>query len=113
MFIFVEDNVVLVIRRTKYVILDTTQSTLFEDRFSTEHGSNLQTLLFGLYRTGPSCLPLFQKFSTVLHPPVPSRYDNLLHQLNTLKALYKRDQFMDECLGIKHRLATSLSFLRK
>jgi hypothetical protein len=71
------------------------QGVHLEDRFSTEDGSNLQTLLFGLYRTGPSCLPLFQKFSTVLHPPVPSRYDNLLHQLNTLKALYKRDQFMD------------------
>ena len=88
-----------------YFIID---NNLFEDRFSTEDGSNLQTLLFELYRTGPSCLPLFQRFSTVLHPSVPSRYDNLLDQLNTLKALYKRDIFVeyDEniCIIIKERL---------
>ena len=88
-------------------------NNLFEDRFSTEDGSNLQTLLFGLYRTGPSCLPLFQKFSTVLHPPVPSRYDNLLNQLNTLKALYKREQFKNECLCRKRRLATSLKLFKE
>jgi hypothetical protein len=76
-----------------YFIID---NNLFEDRFSTEDGSDLQTLLFELYRTGPSCLPLFQKFSKVLHPPVPSRYDNLLNRLNTFKRLCKGEQFTDE-----------------
>jgi hypothetical protein len=44
---------------------------------------------------------------------VPSRYDNLLNQLNTLKALYKREQFKNECLGIKRRLATSLKLFKE
>ena len=93
-----------------YFIID---NNLFEDRFSTEDGSNLQTLLVELYRTGPSCLPLFQRFSTILHPPVPSRYDNLLNQLNALKELDIYEQFMNESLGIKRRLVTSFKLYKK
>jgi tetratricopeptide (TPR) repeat protein len=33
--------------------------------------------------------------------------------LNTLKALYKREQFKNECLGIKRRLATSLKLFKQ
>lgn len=93
------------------------ENNLFEERFNTEDGSNLQTLLVELYKAGPSCLPLFQRFSTVLHPPVPSRYDNLLNQLNTLKALNQRDQFIDynkhDCFSTKHRLETSCKLYKE
>lgn len=95
-----------------YFIID---NNLFEDRFSSEDGSNLQTLLFELYRTGPSCLPLFQRCSTVLHPPVPSRYDNLLNQLNTLTALDVREELIakNACMTVKHRLVTSCKLYNK
>jgi len=97
-----------------YFIID---NNLFEDRFSTEDGSDFQTLLFELHKTGPSCLPLFQKFSTVLHPSVPSRYDNLLNQLTTLKALDEREQYIsydkNDCFSVKRRLVTSCKLYKE
>jgi len=97
-----------------YFIID---NNLFEDRFSTEDGSNLQILLCELYRTGPSCLPIFQRFSTILPPSLPSRYDNLLNQLNTLKALYRFELFRhydkNDCFSVKHKLVTSCKLFKK
>lgn len=103
-----------------YFIIDI---NLFEDRFSSKDGSNLHILLFELYRTGPSCLPIFQRFSTILPPSLPSRYDNLLNQLNTLKALiYKYEiyegrnwrQDLDGFgVNVKRRLVTACILYKK